>query len=130
VIVSCDGGIEELDYDLPKESIERLNGGPVTITPLHREIHGVQDSIVGMTLRALRLSSHHTVSQVTELRVAPDTVKGVVVFGLPRRVVYGATSPTVFEGEVGGVGHIEGDHMIVPMAAEVDMELNRCSHPA
>jgi len=38
--------MEELDYDLPKESIERLNGGPVTITPLYREIHGVQDFVV------------------------------------------------------------------------------------
>ena len=56
--------------------------------------------------------------------MAPDAVNGGVVFGLPGRVVNGAAAPTVFEGEVGGVGHVEGDHVIVHVAAEVDGDRN------
>ena len=58
------------------------------------------------------------------MSVAPDAVYGSVVLDLPGRVVDGAAAPAVFEGEVGRVGHVEGDHVIVHVAAEVDGDRN------
>ncbi len=56
--------------------------------------------------------------------MAPDAVDGGVVFGLPGPFVDGAAAPTIFKGEVGRVGHVEGDHVIVHVAAEVDGDRN------
>ncbi len=47
-----------------------------------------------------------------------------VALGLPGRVADDAAAPTVFEGEVMGAAHVEGDHFTVHVAAEVDSDRN------
>ena len=79
--------------------------------------------------RALLLPWRHTSNQVAELSVAPDAVNSIVVFGLLGRLVDGAAAPPVFEGEIGGVGHVKGDHVIIHVAAQVDDNRNTKRRP-
>ena len=54
--------------------------------------------------------------------MAPEAVDGGVVFDLPGGVIDGSAVPAVLEGEVGRVSHVEGDHVVVHVAAQIDAD--------
>ena len=70
---------------------------------------------MGASPRRRRAGDH-----APKLRVPPHALGRVVVFDPPNAIVDGASSPSVFHGEVGRSREIERDHTIVHMASQVD----------
>src|SRR5262249_18560021 len=75
--------------------------------------------------RGLRLAPRlSSTDQVTELGMTPEAVHGGVMLDLPGGVVDGAGTPPVLQGEAGGIGQVEGHHVVVHVPPQVDRDGN------